>query len=48
MNINVDSKPVGFIKLGLFGDIVPKTVANFVEICNGNKIMSDGNKMHYD
>lgn len=35
-NIEIDNKPAGVIKIGLFGSVVPKTVANFVGICKGD------------
>jgi len=31
--ISIDGKPAGTIKFGLFGDVVPKTVENFAQLC---------------
>lgn len=33
LDIEVGGEPAGRIVLGLFGDEVPKTVANFVALC---------------
>lgn len=32
--MQIDGKDVGKIKMGLFGDVVPKTAKNFSELCN--------------
>ena len=33
--VTVGDKPIGTIKLGMFGQTTPKTVENFVAIANG-------------
>jgi peptidylprolyl isomerase len=33
LDISVDEEPVGRIVVGLFGDVVPKTVQNFKRLC---------------
>merc|ERR1719203_2705010 len=37
------------VTMGLFGDVVPKTVANFVGLCKGDtgKKASNGSPLHY-
>ena len=34
-DIEIDSEPSGRIVFGLFGDVVPRTVENFVKLAEG-------------
>ena len=36
-DITIDGTAVGRIQIGLYGDVLPKTVKNFVTICKGNE-----------
>ncbi len=47
MSINIDGKRSGDIELGLFGDVVPKTVENFKELCIGKRVSPNGVKLKY-
>merc|ERR1711865_426646 len=33
-DISIGGKPAGRITMGMFGDVVPKTTTNFMELCN--------------
>lgn len=33
MSFSYDDKPIGRVIIGMFGDVAPKTVKNFREIC---------------
>ncbi|SBT35088.1 peptidyl-prolyl cis-trans isomerase, putative [Plasmodium ovale wallikeri] len=37
-DIKINDKPIGRITFGLYGDVVPKTVKNFVSICKGTVV----------
>ena len=37
-DITIDNVPAGRIVMGLHGDVVPKTVENFVTLCRGDKL----------
>ncbi len=54
-DIELDGKSMGRIVLGLFGDVAPKTVENFVALCNcdrgkgkltGNDLCYKGSMIH--
>ena len=36
MDITIDGEDAGRIVYGLYGDVVPKTAANFARICKGD------------
>lgn len=47
-DISIEGEPAGSIVLGLFGDVVPKTVQNFVELAAGHREYGSykGSKFH--
>ena len=49
MDIKIgDSKEVRRVTIGLFGDVVPKTVQNFYSLCKGDRRLSESKRrMHY-
>ena len=47
-DIEIDNVAAGRIVFGLYGDVVPKTVANFATLCDGSAgIGNSGKPLHY-
>lgn len=43
-DISLEGRPAGRLEFGLFGELLPKTVENFVGLCTGEYVDDDGNK----
>ena len=52
MEYSIGGEPAGRVMIGLFGGVVPKTVANFAGLCRGDQarrgkpLRFTGTKMH--
>ena len=45
-DVMIDGKDAGRVTLGLYGDIVPLTCANFLQLCTG-EVSKGSRKLHY-
>jgi len=46
-DVSIGGKPVGRVEIGLFGDVVPKTTKNFLELAKGSEGFGyKGSKFH--
>jgi len=41
-DISLDGEPAGRLEMGLYGEMVPKTAANFKALCSGKVTLGDG------
>jgi len=46
-DIGINGQPQGQIVLGLYGDVQPKTVANFEALCTGEHTGRSGKPLHF-
>ena len=47
-DVSIDGEKAGRIVFGLYGEVVPKTVLNFKNLCTGeNGVGQSGKKLHY-
>ena len=37
-DVEINGEPAGRVIMGLYGEIVPKTAANFVALCKGDPV----------
>ena len=47
LDVSVDGHEAGRIVIGLYGNVVPKTVANFEALCRGDQTHPLGAKLSY-
>merc|ERR1711924_83400 len=47
-DVSIGGEPAERVKLALFGDVVPKTVANFYYLCKGGKTNSKGKELKFE
>ncbi|KAG8457429.1 hypothetical protein KFE25_011284 [Diacronema lutheri] len=47
LDMSIGNEPAGRLVLGLFGDVVPRTVDNFVHLCVGDRTSRKGRRLAY-